>query len=91
MRHCRFGVPSVLTILGVGSIASAARDTYGHAFALLGLAWYYRWTNDMQALKIVNETLMFMDEALVCDRGGYLDAIPLPECDPQAKPSYAFI
>jgi len=21
--------------------------------ALLGLAWYYRWTNDMQALKIV--------------------------------------
>src|SRR5262249_12621862 len=51
-----------------GSIASAARDTYGHAFALLGLAWYYRWTNDMQALKIVNETLLFMDEALVCDR-----------------------
>lgn len=69
-----------------GSIASAARDTYGHAFALLGLAWYYRWTNDMQALKIVNETLMFMDEALVCDRGGYLDAIPLPDAIRRQNP-----
>ena len=36
-----------------GSIASAVRDTYGHAFALLGLAWYYRWTSDAQALKII--------------------------------------
>ena len=69
-----------------GGIASAARDTYGHAFALLGLAWYYRWTNDTQALKIVNETLMFMDETLVCDRGGYFDAIPLPDAIRRQNP-----
>jgi mannose/cellobiose epimerase-like protein (N-acyl-D-glucosamine 2-epimerase family) len=58
-----------------GSIASAVRDTYGHAFALLGLAWYYRWTSDAQALKIVDETLMFMEEAVACNRG-YRDAVP---------------
>lgn len=62
-----------------GRIASAARDTYGHAFALLGLAWYYRLTSDAQVLRIANATLAFMDEVLACERGGYLDAAPAPD------------
>jgi mannose/cellobiose epimerase-like protein (N-acyl-D-glucosamine 2-epimerase family) len=69
-----------------GSIASAVRDTYGHAFALLGLAWYYRWTKDIQALKIVDETLMFLDEVVAYNRGGYLDAIPRPDAIRRQNP-----
>jgi len=59
-----------------GSIASGVRDTYAHAFVLLGLAWYYRLTGDNQVLKIVDETLSFLDNAVESPCGGYLDAIP---------------
>jgi mannose-6-phosphate isomerase len=62
-----------------GGIANAARDTYAHAFALLGLAWYHRFTAEAQVLKIVDETLAFLDRALASDRGGYLDALPRPD------------
>ena len=62
-----------------GGIANATRDTYAHAFALLGLAWYHRFTGDMQVLKIVDETLAFLDRSLGSDRGGYLDALPRPD------------
>jgi mannose/cellobiose epimerase-like protein (N-acyl-D-glucosamine 2-epimerase family) len=62
-----------------GGIASAVRDTYAHAFALLGLAWYHRITGDAQVLKIVDETLAFLDRALASDRGGYIDALPRPD------------
>ncbi len=62
-----------------GGIANATRDTYAHAFALLGLAWYHRLTGDAQALKIVDETLAFLDRSLASDRGGYLDALPRPD------------
>jgi mannose/cellobiose epimerase-like protein (N-acyl-D-glucosamine 2-epimerase family) len=69
-----------------GHIASAVRDTYGHAFALLGLAWYYRLTSDTQVLRIADETLTFMDEALACDRAGYLDAVPPPDAIRRQNP-----
>ncbi len=69
-----------------GHIASAVRDTYGHAFALLGLAWYYRFTRDTQVLRIADETLSFLDEALGCDRMGYLDAAPPPDAIRRQNP-----
>jgi mannose-6-phosphate isomerase len=59
-----------------GGIANATRDTYAHAFALLGLAWYHRFTGDAQVLEIVEETLAFLDLFLASDRGGYFDAVP---------------
>jgi mannose-6-phosphate isomerase len=62
-----------------GSVASGVRDTYAHAFVLLGLAWYHRLTGDSQVLKIVDETLAFLDEALALPQGGYLDALPRPD------------
>ena len=62
-----------------GGIANATRDTYAHAFALLGLAWYHRFTGYPQVLKIVDETLAFLDRCLASDRGGYLDALPRPD------------
>jgi mannose-6-phosphate isomerase len=69
-----------------GRIASAVRDTYGHAFALLGLAWYHRLTGDTQVLRIADETLAFMDEALACERGGYFDAAPPPDATRRQNP-----
>jgi mannose/cellobiose epimerase-like protein (N-acyl-D-glucosamine 2-epimerase family) len=62
-----------------GSVASGVRDTYAHAFVLLGLAWYYRFTGDSQVLKIIDETLAFLDESVASPRGGYLDAVPRPD------------
>jgi mannose/cellobiose epimerase-like protein (N-acyl-D-glucosamine 2-epimerase family) len=62
-----------------GSTASGVRDTYAHAFVLLGLAWYYRFTADNQILKIVDETIAFLDEVVASPRGGYLDAAPRPD------------
>jgi mannose-6-phosphate isomerase len=69
-----------------GGIASATRDTYAHAFALLGLAWYYRWTRDTQVLKIAEETLAFLDNVLASKRGGYLDAVPPPDAIRRQNP-----
>ena len=62
-----------------GTIASGVRDTYAHAFVLLGLAWYHSFTGDKQVLQIVDETLAFLDSEVASPRGGYLDAIPRPD------------
>jgi mannose/cellobiose epimerase-like protein (N-acyl-D-glucosamine 2-epimerase family) len=69
-----------------GSIASSARESYAHAFALLGLAWYHRWTGDCQVLAIADETLAFLDEILASKRGGYLDAVPPPDAVRRQNP-----
>jgi mannose/cellobiose epimerase-like protein (N-acyl-D-glucosamine 2-epimerase family) len=75
--HRRDGNPGWIHSLAPDcSIASAVRDTYAHAFVLLGLAWYYRLTGDSQLLGIVDETLTFLDEAAASGYGGYVDAIP---------------
>ena len=44
-----------------------------------GLLGIYRLTGDNQVLKIVDETLSFLDEAVASPCGGYLDAIPRPD------------
>jgi mannose-6-phosphate isomerase len=69
-----------------GGVASAVRDSYAHAFALLGLAWYHRLTGDTQVLKIADETLAFLDETLACTQGGYLDAAPPPDAIRRQNP-----
>ena len=78
-----------------GGIANATRDTYAHAFALLGLAWYHRFTGEAHVLKTVDETLAFLDRSLASDRGGYLDALPRPDAlrrqNPQMHLFEAFI
>src|ERR1700751_3168719 len=38
----------VYALAADGSVANAVRDSYGHAFVLLGLAWYYRLARDAQ-------------------------------------------
>ena len=59
-----------------GRVADATRDTYGHAFALLGFAWYHRLTGDRDVLNVANEVLEFLDRSLAAAPGGYLDAMP---------------
>ena len=62
------------------------RDTYGHAFVLLGLAWYYRLTKDAQIRAIVDSTLAFVDEGLASQNGGYVDAVPAPDAIRRQNP-----
>ena len=69
-----------------GSIANSMRDTYAHAFVLLGLAWYHRVTGDAQVLSVVNETLAYLDEFSASSRGGYLDAVPPPDAIRRQNP-----
>jgi mannose-6-phosphate isomerase len=66
----------VHALAGEGTIANPMRDLYGHAFVLLGLAWYYRLTRDAQILAVIDTTIGFLDESLASDRGGYRDAEP---------------
>jgi mannose/cellobiose epimerase-like protein (N-acyl-D-glucosamine 2-epimerase family) len=61
-----------------GSIANSTRDAYAHAFVLLGLAWYYKITRDSEVLRIVDQTIEFLDET-TCKHGGYADALPPPD------------
>lgn len=68
----------VFSVSPKGNVANGARDTYAHAFALLGLAWYHRFKPDCQILEIVNRTLAFMDESLASGNGGFYDCIPQP-------------
>lgn len=74
------GKPGWVHALGPdGTVANPMRDVYGHAFILLGLAWYYRLTRDSQILTVVDDTLAFLDEVLASDHGGYFDAAPAPD------------
>jgi mannose-6-phosphate isomerase len=69
-----------------GAIASTARDTYAHAFALFGLAWYHRLTGDTAVLDIADATLDYLDEAAASVRGGYPDAVPAPDATRRQNP-----
>jgi mannose/cellobiose epimerase-like protein (N-acyl-D-glucosamine 2-epimerase family) len=69
-----------------GSIANPMRDGYGHAFVLLGLAWYYRLTRDAQVLTVIDNTIGFLDEGLASPKGGYRDAEPAPDAIRRQNP-----
>ena len=69
-----------------GSIANPMRDGYGHAFILLGLAWYYRLTHDAQVLPVVDNTIGFLDKGLASPKGGYRDAEPAPDAIRRQNP-----
>jgi mannose/cellobiose epimerase-like protein (N-acyl-D-glucosamine 2-epimerase family) len=70
----------VFKVDGQGKVVDANRDLYAHAFVLLAAAGYYRLTGDTQAIALADETLAYLDEAMVAPRGGYLDSMPhVPE------------
>jgi mannose/cellobiose epimerase-like protein (N-acyl-D-glucosamine 2-epimerase family) len=61
-----------------GSVANPTRDCYAHAFVLLGLAWFYKLTNSAETLRVIEETISFLDETSSL-HGGYADALPAPD------------
>ncbi len=69
-----------------GGIANPMRDGYGHAFVLLGLAWYYRLTRDAQVLTVIDNTIGFLDKGLASPKGGYRDAEPAPDAIRRQNP-----
>jgi mannose-6-phosphate isomerase len=53
------------------------RDTYDHAFALFGLAWYHKASGNPRALALAHATLDVMQGALADpDHGGFLESLP---------------
>jgi mannose/cellobiose epimerase-like protein (N-acyl-D-glucosamine 2-epimerase family) len=67
-------------------IANPTRDGYAHAFALLGLAWYYRLTADSQVIPIIDATIDYLNGAFTSKHGGYLDAVPPPDAIRRQNP-----
>jgi mannose-6-phosphate isomerase len=57
-----------------GRVIDQQRDTYDHAFALLGLASVYKVTGDVRALEHAEQTIAYL-EAQLADRvhGGYAE------------------
>jgi mannose/cellobiose epimerase-like protein (N-acyl-D-glucosamine 2-epimerase family) len=69
-----------------GSIANPMRDGYAHAFALLGLSWYFRLTGDRQVIPVIDATIAHLDDAFAAKSGGYLDAVPPPDAIRRQNP-----
>jgi mannose-6-phosphate isomerase len=68
-----------------GSVASAKRDSYDHAFALLALAWLARASDDAQVRSLLELVLGFVRDELSDPRGFLLEALP-PELPRRQNP-----
>ena len=58
------------------SVADARRDTYGHCFVLLALAWVAKIGGDAQIGARLEELLAFFDERLTARDGSLLEGVP---------------
>jgi mannose/cellobiose epimerase-like protein (N-acyl-D-glucosamine 2-epimerase family) len=75
----RDGQPGfAFTVAADGTVVDGKRDLYAHAFVLLAASAYFRLTGDAEAIALADETLAFIDEAMVAPNGGYLDYLPNP-------------
>jgi len=71
------GKPGFVTSLAAdGSVLSAKRDTYDHAFVLLALATLYQLDRDSQVLAEIASVLEFLDRDLKSEHGGYREGMP---------------
>ncbi|MCI4661569.1 MAG: AGE family epimerase/isomerase [Neomegalonema sp.] len=57
-----------------GSAHDPKRDTYDHAFAVFGLAWYLKVSHDSRARFAIEETLRFLEERLRAGNGGWVES-----------------
>ena len=69
-----------------GSVVNPMRDTYAHAFVLFGLAHYNQLVRDYQIVRVIDETLAFLDDELKSAEGGYVDAAPAPDAVRRQNP-----
>lgn len=59
-----------------GRVSDPLCDTYDHAFILLALTWYVKVSGDSQARDLIDETLAFLDETMLCADGSYREGLP---------------
>jgi mannose/cellobiose epimerase-like protein (N-acyl-D-glucosamine 2-epimerase family) len=69
-----------------GGMGNPMRDGYAHAFALLGLSWYFRLTGDTQVIPVIDATIATLDNVFAAKHGGYLDAVPPPDAIRRQNP-----
>ncbi|MBY0610688.1 MAG: AGE family epimerase/isomerase [Beijerinckiaceae bacterium] len=70
----------VFSIRPDGKVHDPRRDTYAHAFVLLGLAWAYRIDPSQKLLDLADQTLAIIDTLLAAeDHGGFTDGVPRPD------------
>lgn len=71
------GRPGYASLLAAdGTVLSATRDTYDHAFVLLALASVYQLDRDAQVRAEIESVLRFLDGDLKSPHGGYMEGIP---------------
>ncbi len=71
------GKPGFVTLMAAdGSVISADRDTYDHAFVLLALATVFQIDQDPQVRTEIESVLEFLDGGLESEHGGYLEGDP---------------
>jgi mannose/cellobiose epimerase-like protein (N-acyl-D-glucosamine 2-epimerase family) len=67
----------IFSVTNSGQIHDARRDTYSHAFALLGLAWAYRLEPSKEFKQIADETFTVLDTLFAAQSfGGFIDGAP---------------
>ncbi len=67
----------VFAVTRDGAPQDTRREAYEQAFALFGLAWYFRASGDAAALPWIDRTLAFLDNSLGDPvHGGYREALP---------------
>ena len=59
-----------------GSLHDGLRDTYAQAFLILASAWRWRAFKDEAALRILKETVDFLQQDLKAQNGGWLEGAP---------------
>jgi len=71
---CRDGQGRFLHVVGEdGSPVDDRTDLYDLAFVLFAMAWFYRATQDEQALAIANEVIGFIERELTHPEGGFAE------------------
>ena len=71
------GQPGYVSLLAPdGTMMSATRDTYDHAFVLLALATVFQFDRDAQVRGEIESVLTFLDTKLKSPHGGYIEGLP---------------
>lgn len=74
-RDGRPGLAHVLT--AAREPLDLTRDAYDHAFGLFGLAWYYKASGDLRALRLAHEVLDLMEGEMADPaHGGFMESLP---------------
>lgn len=74
------GAPGYVHLIAPdGSVHDPRRDTYDHAFILLGLAWLARASGDAQVRALIDTVLAFIDEHLAAGDGSFYEGFPRSE------------